>query len=70
MQLMPTEEEAMAASLLDSGISDAVADVDQFDVFDDLDLFEQAEPVTAATQPPGEDRSKRGVDGRCIHWIL
>lgn len=63
---MPTEEEAMAASLLDSRISEAVADVDQFDVFDDLDLMEQATPVTTTTQPPDEDRSKRGIDGKCL----
>ena len=63
---MPTEEEAMAASLLDSSISEAVADVDEFDVFDDLDFLEQAIPVTSTTQPPDEDRSKRGIDGKCI----
>ena len=51
----------MAASLLDSAISAAVADVDQFDVLDELDLTE-----AMAILPTDEGRSKRGIDGKCI----
>ena len=59
MQLLPTQEEAVAASLLESVIADAIADIDRFDVLDDLDLIEQLPlPVTVT----GTERQKRGVD--------
>ena len=54
----------MAASLLDSAISVAVADIDQYDVMDELDQLELAESV--ATLVTEQGRSKRGVDGMCI----
>ena len=54
----------MAASLLDSGISAALADIGRFDVLDNLDQLQQAQSGT--TPPTDQGRSKRGVEGKCI----
>lgn len=62
---MPTEEESTASSLLDTAIADAVSDLEQFDVLDELDLLEQAEEFTVATNTSqGSDagRKKRGIE--------
>ena len=54
----------MIASVLDDAIAEAVADLGQFDVLDDLDLFEQAEEFNTASQPSSSEsqRRKRGIE--------
>ncbi|CAI8040667.1 hypothetical protein GBAR_LOCUS22633, partial [Geodia barretti] len=65
-RLLPSEEEAVIASLLDGEIAEAVAGLGQFDVLDELDLLEQAFEFTAAPNTTdsdsGSEREKRGIE--------
>ena len=66
MQLIPTEEESTIASLLDTAIADAVSDLEQFDVLDELDLLEQGGEFIVAASVSQEDvnpgRKRRGIE--------
>lgn len=65
-QMQPSEEESTVASLLDAAIAEAVSDLGQFDVLDDIDLFEQSEDVSVAANATQSDsnagRRKRGIE--------
>ena len=64
--MLPSEEESVIASLLEADIAEAVADLGQFDVLDELDLLEQAFEFTAAPNTTdsdsGSEREKRGIE--------
>lgn len=59
-QLLPSEQENTVVALLNAAIVNAVANREQFDVLDDIDIMEQAETfrVTAQVHP----REKRGIE--------
>ena len=62
LQLLPSPEEATIASLLDASIADAVADQEQFDVLDAMDLLEQADELRIIAPNITESRKKRGIE--------
>ena len=66
--MLPTEEEATVASVLDDAIAEAVGDLEQFDVLDDIDRLEQAEEVDTASQPSSSEsqRKKRGIERKTL----
>ena len=52
-------------ALLNAAIADEVAELEQFDVLDDIDLLEQAQDfrVAAATEgTPDKPRKSRGIE--------
>ena len=65
---MPSEEESEMAFLLDSATADAVSDLEQFDVLDELDLPEQGEDFRVAVNSSESQtdtivgRQKRGIE--------
>ena len=65
MQLIPTEEESTIAFLLDTAIADAVSELEQFDVLDELDLLEQGQEFTVADvsqEDINPGRKRRGIE--------
>ena len=69
---MPSEEESEMAFLLDSTTADAVSDLEQFDVLDELDLLEQGEDFRVAVNSSESQsdtnvgRQKRGIDRKFL----
>ena len=69
---MPSEEESPMAFLLDSATADAVSDLEQFDVLDELDLLEQGEDFRVAVNSSESQsdtnvgRQKRGIERRFL----
>ena len=74
MQLNPTEEENTIASLLDTAISDAMSDREQFDVLDELDLLEQGNEFLVVANASQEDvnprRKRRGIERKFKNPLL